>query len=107
MGAQRGKAITIDYLLRNAIGHRDALFLSMQHFSIAYHKRLWHYGFMNSAHNTKFAIGNKVVDGDGYHGYVTEVTTWKDSVWYSVRFDGGTAVRYDSDLTLTGGYSLR
>ncbi len=62
---------------------------------------------MNSARNTKFNIGNEVVDGDGYRGYVTEVTTWRDSTWYSVRFDGGTAVRFDSQLTLLGGYSLR
>jgi hypothetical protein len=48
----------------------------------------------------KFKRGDKVVDGDGFKGFITKVTHWEGSVWYDVRFPGGEAVRYNDDLTL-------
>ena len=47
-----------------------------------------------------FKVGDKVVDRDGFKGTISKVTEWNGSRWYDVRFPSGTAVRYDSDLTL-------
>lgn len=56
---------------------------------------------------TKFKVGDKVVDRDGFYGIIVKVTLYQSEVdnvitigvWYDVRFSGGIAVRYDSDLT--------
>ena len=48
---------------------------------------------------TKFQIGDKVTDRDGFKGTITLVTIWEGSIWYDVRFSRGEAVRYDNDLT--------
>jgi len=48
----------------------------------------------------KFNRGDRVIDRDGFKGTVVKVTEWEGSVWYDVRFSGGSAVRYNSDLTL-------
>ena len=47
---------------------------------------------------TAFKRGDRVVDRDGFKGTVMRVTEWEGSRWYDVRFSGGQAVRYDSDL---------
>ena len=47
---------------------------------------------------TKFQVGDKVVDRDGYKGTIRKVTEHRGSVWYDVRFERGEAVRYDPDL---------
>lgn len=49
---------------------------------------------------TKFQVTDRVQDRDGFQGTIVRVTEWEGSVWYDVRFAGGEAVRYDSDLTL-------
>lgn len=53
---------------------------------------------MTQAINAKFSAGQTVVDRDGFKGRVVNITNHAGSVWYDVRFDGGVAVRYDSDL---------
>lgn len=50
----------------------------------------------------KFKIGDMVVDKGGYRGTITDVTEWRGSRWYDVRFERGAAVRYDGDLVLAG-----
>lgn len=45
-------------------------------------------------------VGAKVIDRDGFRGTITQVTDWRGSRWYDVRFPGGGAVRYDQDLTV-------
>lgn len=52
-----------------------------------------------------FKIGDLVVDRGGYRGAIVNITNWRGSRWYDVRFmDGcryvGDAVRYDADLRL-------
>lgn len=47
-----------------------------------------------------FKVGDKVRDSSGYTGTIVNVSAWKGSVWYDVRFPSGVAVRYRSDLTL-------
>jgi hypothetical protein len=47
-----------------------------------------------------FEVGDQVVDRSGYRGAVVRVTSWRGSRWYDVRFERGTAVRYDYDLQL-------
>jgi hypothetical protein len=49
---------------------------------------------------SKLQVGTKVIDRDGFKGAITLVTEWHGSRWYDVRFERGTAVRYDSDLTV-------
>jgi len=46
----------------------------------------------------RFKAGDRVIDRDGFHGVVTGITYYNGSHWYDVRFDAGTAVRYESDL---------
>ncbi len=48
----------------------------------------------------QFKLYDRVVDRDGFEGTIVLVTLWEGSVWYDVRFRGGVAVRYNSDLTL-------
>jgi hypothetical protein len=48
--------------------------------------------------NAPFKRGDRVIDKSGYRGNVADVTVWRGDRWYSVRFDGGLAVRFDSDL---------
>lgn len=50
----------------------------------------------------KFKVGDLVVDRSGFEGSITLVTEWRGSRWYDVRFDRGSAVRYDEDLQLRG-----
>ncbi len=49
---------------------------------------------------TNFKIGDKVTDTSGYQGTIVNVSNWRGSIWYDVRFASGTAVRYPSDLIL-------
>ena len=49
---------------------------------------------------TKFQVGDRVVDKDGFCGCVRTVTQSEGSVWYYVRFSSGEAVRYDEDLAI-------
>jgi hypothetical protein len=49
---------------------------------------------------TKFKLRDRVIDRGGFKGTIVLVTEWRGSVWYDVRFERGSAVRYDSDLTL-------
>lgn len=46
----------------------------------------------------QITVGTKIVDRDGFAGTVVAVTEWRGSRWYSVRFAGGVAVRYDADI---------
>lgn len=43
-------------------------------------------------------IGTTITDRDGYCGTITNITHFDGSHWYDVRFDRGSAVRYDSDI---------
>lgn len=52
------------------------------------------------ATQTKFQRGDRVIDRSGFRGAVSNVTVWEGSVWYDVRFERGTSVRYDEDLAL-------
>ena len=52
---------------------------------------------------TKFKVGDRVIDRDGFRGAVRNVTEWRGSVWYDVRFSTGEAVRYDNDLQIDEG----
>jgi hypothetical protein len=49
---------------------------------------------------TKFQVGDKVMDRDGFKGTIRKITFHDGSHWYDVRFERGEAVRYDSDLEL-------
>lgn len=48
--------------------------------------------------NNQIEVGTKVIDRAGYTGTIRKVVEWKGDRWYEVRFAGGEAVRYDSDL---------
>lgn len=54
---------------------------------------------MNSTEQL-FKLTDRVVDRDGYTGTIVNVTEWRGSVWYDVRFGNGVAVRYNSDLKI-------
>jgi hypothetical protein len=47
-----------------------------------------------------FKVGDKVQDRDGIKGVIADITHWDGSHWYDVRFDRGTAVRFDRDLSI-------
>ena len=53
----------------------------------------------------RFELGNKVIDRDGFRGSIVTVCEWNDQAqtWYEVRFDRGTAIRFDADLQLDKG----
>lgn len=46
----------------------------------------------------RFKIGDRVFDRDGFAGTIADVDRYNGAVAYDVRFAGGVAVRYDSDL---------
>lgn len=50
-----------------------------------------------------FKVGDRVVDRDGFKGSISLVTEHEGSRWYDVRFENGSAVRYDSDLSRPSG----
>lgn len=52
-----------------------------------------------SQEKANFKINDRVRDTDNREGTISGVTIYEGSVWYDVRFDRGTVVRYPEELT--------
>jgi len=99
--AARGEVMTYEQAIQAALARDKALTLSTGlNASQRAVERIRNRQEAKARKASRYRVGDRITDRDGYTGTIREVHHFKGSTWYDVRFLGGEAVRYDTEIRL-------